>query len=303
MLLSALEHYRRQRRIAAIGLAGARRELSRGNLDRLVAIVTAAQLSAATDGADSVPLMLSEQDIPDDPSGSVIPEVFAGVASDGRDLRSLMSVMSSPTMTPGRFERVVVTQISDAGRGASSVAIASRPTITGYTRMLVPPSCSRCAILAGKFYRWNTGFQRHPHCDCRHIPATENTAGNLTTDPSAYFDGLTREQQDAAFTKAGAQAIRDGADMSQVVNARRGMSTAQVGGRKLLVTSEGTTRRGVGYKAMKARGKAGVGSDYRNPGERYFRTRSVRPMPESIYEMADDRADAIRLLRLYGYLT
>lgn len=34
----------------------------------------------------------------------------------------------------------------------------------GYVRVLNPPSCGRCAILAGRFYRWSAGFQRHPMC-------------------------------------------------------------------------------------------------------------------------------------------
>lgn len=301
VLRSALDHYARQRRIARRGLLAARRARF-GSLDRLIAIVVAAQVEAATDAADAVPLMLAEQGIRNDPVTTVLPVSLAGVASDGRSIGGLLDYLRGPLVTSKQFDRAVLTQFSDAARGGGSLAIATRPAITGYTRMLVPPSCSRCAILAGKFYRWNAGFQRHPRCDCRHIPARESTAGDLTTDPSAYFDGLTREQQDATFTKAGAQAIRDGADMNQVVNARRGMATAQIAGRKLIVTSEGTTRRGVGYRSMKARGRAGVGSDYRNPGERYFRTRSVRPMPESIYQIAEDRADAIRLLRLYGYL-
>ncbi|MVY95443.1 hypothetical protein GP918_28255, partial [Enterobacteriaceae bacterium 8376wD7] len=42
-LQSALEHYRRQRRIATLGLIGARREQQRGNLKRALALVTFAQ--------------------------------------------------------------------------------------------------------------------------------------------------------------------------------------------------------------------------------------------------------------------
>lgn len=42
------------------------------------------------------------------------------------------------------------------------------------------------------------------------------------TGPGDYFESLDRAEQDKIFTKAGAQAIRDRADINQVVNARRG---------------------------------------------------------------------------------
>ena len=110
------------------------------------------------------------------------------------------------------------------------------------------------------------------NCDCRHIPSTEVVAGDLVTDPSAYFDSLSLEEQNRVFTNAGARAIREGADMGRVVNARRGMSMAQVAGRELLVTSE-RARRG-----------------------------RVRLMPESIFEVARSREEALRLLRTHGYI-
>ena len=79
--------------------------------------------------------------------------------------------------------------------------------------------------------------------------------------------------QEDVFTVAGARAIRDGADMAQVVNARRGMTTAQVGAERILATKAGATR-----------GR-------------------VRLMPETIMQIAgSDRPEAIRLLRLHGYL-
>jgi hypothetical protein len=158
------------------------------------------------------------------------------------------------------------------------VRMAVTPSVTGYVRMLNPPSCSRCVVLAGKFYRWNEGFERHPQCDCRHIPTTENLAGDLTTDPQAYFDSLTPAEQDDTFGVAGAQAIRDGADMGRVVNARRngGVRKAQLFGKSAFTTTVGTGRGG---------------------------RRGPRIMPETIYAIAgDDRAEAIRLLRVHGFI-
>lgn len=272
-LQSALEHYRRQRRIATLGLIGARREQQRGNLKRALALVTFAQLQAAQDAVTASQDMLDEQGVRAPAIAAVDAAALAGVASDGRDLLGLLQAVSRPEAPAGSFDRAVLTQISDAGRAGGAVSIAARPKVTGYVRMLVPPSCSRCAILAGRVYRYNAGFARHPRCDCRAIPATESTARHLTTDPRAYFDSLDVAQQERLFTKAGAQAIRDGADMAQVVNARRGMATAQVGSERVLATRAGATR-----------GR-------------------VRLMPETIMQIAgSDRLEAIRLLRLHGYL-
>jgi hypothetical protein len=73
-------------------------------------------------------------------------------------------------------------------------------------------------ILAGKWFRWNTGFRRHPRCDCIHIPSAENMAGDFRTDPYEYFHSLSKSEQDGVFGKSGAQAIRDGADIYKTVN-------------------------------------------------------------------------------------
>ena len=167
------------------------------------------------------------------------------------------------------------------------------------------------------------GVSAAPFCDCRHVPAIEDTAGDLTTDPDTYFRSLDEASQDRIFTKSGAQAIRDGANPAQVVNARAGMSTAQVQlrapgdrwtakgrleaqrvyGRDVFTTTEGTTRRGSAYRAMRENTRWGRNEDLKLPGERYARSRAPRLMPESVYAIAEDRADAIRLLRINGYIT
>ena len=75
----------------------------------------------------------------------------------------------------GQAERwltgVTLTALADTARSVVGADIAQRTAIAGYVRMLNAPSCSRCIILAGKFFRWNEGFLRHPRCDCKHIPA------------------------------------------------------------------------------------------------------------------------------------
>lgn len=318
MLASALDHYARQQQITARAVKAAQRARS-GPLARLVAVVTMFRLAAAKDAADAVPSMLAEQGIDTVAVGLVVPAAIVATASDGRPIASLLDLTRGPAFTDHRFGRVVATQVQDAARQAASVATVAAPAASGYVRMLNPPSCSRCAVLAGREYRWNAGFLRHPGCDCRHVPASEDTWDSLTTDPKAYFDSLPtaadlaeqypdltvkmrREagiySQEDIFTKAGARAIRDGADIGRVVNARRGMRTAQVNqrgwipkgrasresvfGRDLITTTEQRTKLGVRT--------GGRGRPY------------VRLMPESIYEIADDRADAIRLLKRYGYI-
>lgn len=247
--------------------------MRRKRLTAAAKIVTLAQLQAAQEAVRSSERMLEEQGVQAPIVSPVAPAAFAGVASDGRDLVSLIAEVSRPDAPTGAFNRAVFTQIADAGRAAGSVSIAARPKIHHYVRMVSAGACSRCLILAGKEYRWNQGFSRHPHCLCTHIPVSENTTGHLLTDPDAHFAAMSEAEQDRVFTKAGAQAIRDGADMAQVVNARRGMTTAQVGAERVLATKAGATR-----------GR-------------------VRLMPETIMQIAgSDRLEAIRLLRLHGYL-
>jgi hypothetical protein len=204
-----------------------------------------------------------------------LPEAFAGVASDGRDLASLSYgavVKAGQAVNAGASRPQALQvggswldlmgrlQVADAARIATGAGAAARPNWGGYVRVLTPPSCSRCAVLAGKFYRWNTGFRRHPKCDCQHFPSCSESyarsEGFITnpTTPGAtgQIKDLTRAQQDA---------LENGADISQVVNARRGMSTTDVGGRRVRITNEGTSRRGLFGSSAAARraGFSGTG--------------------------------------------
>lgn len=233
--------------------------------------------------------------------GGVIKAAKAQYSPDLADLEPRAREREALTEAEAYIEQMVTTILADATRAAEAVAMAQRPWVEGYIRMLDPKNpCSRCVVLAGKFYLYNAGFDRHDECRCTHIPAAENTHHDLLTNPNDYFHSLSSTEQDKVFTNAGAEAIRMGADVSQVVNARRGMSTAQQNvrgwipkgrltpvdafGRKVYVTTEGVTKRAVGRKAM--------GKD-----------RPFRLMPESVLAIARDRADAVRLLKLYGYIT
>ena len=283
---------------------------------KLTALVVAAQVAATRNADTYIADVLNELDFgPPTKPGVLVPTGLAGWAGDGRPVSTLLegSVVKAGqayntgaapedalTQAEAWIDVVAQTLIADATRAAEAAALAPREWVEGYVRMLNPPSCSRCVILAGEFYLYNDGFDRHPECNCIHIPAQEADYEDLRVNPDRYFKSLSHSEQDRIFTVAGAAAIRDGADISQVVNARRGMHTAQINlrgwipkgrlarteifGRSAFVTTEGVTRRGLGRKAM------GSG-------------RPFRLMPESIYEIAENRADAIRLLRVYGYIT
>jgi len=246
---------------------------------RVLVLTSAAQLGAARNGAAYVPAALSEvgQDVAE--SGATNPRAFAGVASDGRPLGSLLegakvrAKESQSLDVGGRWlDMVVHTQIADAARGAASVSIAARPKV-GYVRMVNPPCCSRCAILAGRVYRYSQGFKRHPRCDCAMIPT-------LVANPDPNYIGASPEElfrtgQVKGLTEGERQAITEGADFSQVVNSYRG-------GPRAMTTSEGTTKRGL------ARERLGKGRQ--------------RLTPDAIYRLASTRDEALRLLERNGYL-
>lgn len=299
-LTSATEAYVVQQQLAAAAVVEARRVESRGPV-AVAQAVAAYQLLAAQQGAAAVPQILAEQGLSTAAQGAMAATALAGVASNGLPLVDMLDAAAD-------LGRMVATFVADAGRQARATQIAATPSATGYARMLNPPSCSRCVILAGREYKWDAGFERHPQCDCVQIPSSEALVGDLTTDPMAYFESLpTRAEledqypdltpaerraaglvsQEDVFTVAGAEALRLGADMNQVVNARSGMATSQVFSRNLLTTTAGTTKRG----------RFGAENAKRS------RPLPVRLMPESIIQLAaGDRDEAIRLLRLYGYL-
>jgi hypothetical protein len=167
--------------------------------------------------------------------------------------------------------------------------------------MLTPPSCGRCVILAGKETTASTAFDRHPRCDCRNIPQVEAIDSDLTVDAKAYLESLDDEELAHSLgSKANAEAFRDGADPAQLINAYRrsgGVSTAQQYSHTVKYTTTGTSSRGLAYRAM-SQMRANQRLDAR--GRSIITTR--RLMPESIYQIAKDRADAQRLLRLYGWI-
>ncbi|MCY0928313.1 hypothetical protein OTB20_19350 [Streptomyces sp. H27-H1] len=285
----------------------------------LVGAISGGQSEAAAHADAYVAAVIAADGMDSDPGGKLNPGAFAGVAADGRPLKSLVyeSVLESrwlleevgqseiDSMIGGleKLLKAVSTEVADAGRAATGASITGNRTINGYIRVVNAPACSRCIILAGKEYGWNAGFQRHPKCDCVHMPAKLIKRGRHhpgAFDAKDYFGSLSAAEQNRIFTNAGAQAIRDGASPSSVVNARRGMYTADAYGRPVRATRDSATRRGAWFRQERQRAiqrglvpRSGAG----------FRLMSPRLMPEEIYRLAGSRSEAIAMLHRFGYLT
>ena len=209
---------------------------------------------------------------------------------------------------------IVKTGLRDTARSAVQSGMQARPAVRGYVRMLRGTSCARCAILAGRRYRSSVAFDRHKRCDCVHIPDAEDTGDDWTTNPRTYFNSLSREDQDRLFTKAGAEAVRRGADLSQVVNARKGIETVTAYGRQVQVTTEGTTIRAVfgGYEVMpdgsfRKRTESELERRRGRQGTRRNRyAKEPRLLPDEIFQLAEqfnwDRVETLRQLRRFGYV-
>lgn len=260
----------------------------------VIAALSAAQVEAASVGVTYGAFALAEQGKWVAPHAFADPRAFGGGWSSSgariNEALALPAIRSKEAIAGGMtaiqslstgwqsLAGVVSMQIADAGRVAAGIDVAARPG-TGYVRMLNPPSCDRCVVLAGKWFRWNAGFRRHPGCDCVHVVSTAgSTAGalaeGLIDDPYGYFNSLSEAEQDRRFGRFQAQAIRDGGDIYQVINSRRGRMGA--------FTTEGMSRRGHAGGLLR-------------PGQR-------RMTPEAIYRLHPNRADALRVLREHGYI-
>ena len=296
----------------------------------LVGVVTAAQLTSARQATPYVNRAMAEQGLPHvgDP---IEPAAFAGVTREGREVApELYSAVTQTKTLIGRgmgigpafaagmsmLQVMTATIVRDAGRAADDVASVSRGGVM-MARVVQPGACSRCAVLAGVGH-FTRHFERHPGCRCQTIPVSTtrdvlNFPDDLYSSPEEYFKDLSREEQDRVFTKAGAEAIRNGADPVQVVNARRGsikrpsgrLRPVQIGERQDgtpimgYATVEGTSSRGSFGRSELSH----TGLYVRRDGDRYRRTRTQRLMPESIFQIAgDDHSRAVQLLKRYGYI-
>ena len=334
-------HHRRRKRLAAGVAAGMVREWRRidmANLDgswpgvlaRMLAILTAGQRQAAADADAYVGRVLRAQHVTPDPLGSVDPDAFAGVASDGRPLASLlyspvadgkkalsdgMSARDVLVRESARVAMIAATQVADAGRIADQTAMAVDEQVRGYIRHVTLPACARCIILAGRFYRWSDGFDRHPGCDCIHIAARGDDWVD-EQDPQDLFDEMRRnhpERLRKSVTAADLKALDHGADLNQVVNAHRGVKRVSAYGETLRATDEGLTKRGfAGQRLMREAGTK-TQSTHQRLTERGVTTvrlrgaRTPRMSPDQIFLDAErngwDRDEVIRQLRRFGFVS
>jgi hypothetical protein len=255
------------------------------------------------------------------------PEAFSNMTASGDELGAALfsGVTTTKTLigrgaTPARaFEvgsallaAVAKSAINDMGRESDRVTASSAGAVS-YVRVINPGACSRCAILAGTG-SYATAFKRHPACKCTTAPVfdgDERVPKGLFNNPSDYFESLPGSEQDRLFGQANAAAIRDGAEMGQVVNAQRGAYSIPPRGGKVPpfgyrngkpvkgYTGEGTSLRGAFGRAQYRRDQEAA----KAAGERYRRTKVRRLTPDGIYlEAAGDREKALELLSFYGYM-
>lgn len=215
MLRSSSRHYRRSALLAERAATEAGRASDTATLVRVLAVHQVAQARMSEQAVDA---MLTEQGIDVAAAGSLAPLAFT------TDPRMFTAMLDTATDVP----RLVGSLVQDAGRAAESVATTARPKV-GHVRHLAPPSCSRCAVLAGRFYRWSDGFQRHSGCDCVMVPTNEDAAPGLVTDPT----DLIREGKVTGLSKADLRALGDGADLGKVVNVRLKKAGLKESGRVL----------------------------------------------------------------------
>lgn len=205
-LTSARRNYRLSQLISRRAVVEARRARPRG-FTAVAAVVATHQIAQAQTSQDAVAEMLEEQAIAVGAEAALYLPAYVTAAVD---LDKMLAAVADDLA----FDRLIDSVVTDAARTAESVAITVRPTIQ-HARYVSPPCCSRCAILAGRVYRWSSGFKRHPGCDCSMIPTTVSSP--LAQD----VEQLVSEGQVTGLSKADRQALADGADLGQVVNVRK----------------------------------------------------------------------------------
>ncbi|AXB41291.1 MULTISPECIES: hypothetical protein [Amycolatopsis] len=274
----------------------------------MLAAIAAGQVEAAALATPYVNAVLADEP-PDAVPPSISASAFAGFTSAGLPLSSLADLLivrllteigagmsTTDAMLAGlrRALTYTATEITDAGRTATHVRLIADTRAAGYERVVKLPACDRCIILAGRLYRYSQGFRRHPRCDCTMMPVTRQQwrESNMDNHPRALFDAMSEHEQNVRFGAGNAAAIRAGADLSQVVNARRG--ALPVAGR--WTTTQGTSSRGLAGTR--------VGELRKQPGRRYRMSQASRPTAGQVINdfSGGTREELTAALRRYGYL-
>lgn len=292
-LAQARSHYLRQQGITVAAVLAVRSLLRRRRpLVEIVNTVAAYQYASAAASVRTVAGWAGAQ------QPLTIPGAFAGVSSYGFPISEpIVATIDKYVPAPleplpdawwddtrefiADLEQLIASEVADAGRTASQVEFGARPTWQNYVRVLNPPSCKRCVVLAGRIYRDLEHFDRHPGDDCVMVPVEDwekaHDEGYVFSPREAFDKGMIRD-----LTESERKAIEDGADITTVINSSSGLTTPAVFGHKVKATTYGTTKRSAWRKA--------------NP------TRLVRLRPEAIYRFAESHEDVLRLLKLYGYI-
>lgn len=203
---SARRHYLWSRLLVQRAVREATAVQSRGAYE-VAGVVATHQVTAAFQSQPAVAAMLAEQAIEESAQALLNSSAFTTSAD-------AFAGMLDTVDTDLEFERLVASLVQNAGRAAESVVTTVTPKV-GYVRYLSPPSCGRCAVLAGRVYRYSTGFQRHPLCDCTMIPTS-------LANPAFVHDpvDLLKQGLVTGISEADTLAVLDGADLGQVVNVR-----------------------------------------------------------------------------------
>lgn len=244
------------------------------SLPRLVALVGAAQLGAAKDGAAVVPAALEQSGFPAERLGAVQPQAFTGWVNPAGATRvplvaylfsPLIVARMSPAEEPGAMLAAggaalaarVHYAVADAAGQATGVGVTA--TKDAVSEWYDPaPYCQRCAVLIGK--RVSVAFRRHPQCDgtlaVRHV--RDRSKGQVMR--AEDVKDLTEDQR---------RALADGADFNKVVNVKNRLDRDK----RSVLSRDGASARGT-------------------------------LTPRGIYAIAgEDRAQALDLLRRHGYIT
>ena len=295
------------------------------------ALITQYQERAAEYGAEAVAASEDIYGVPlEDRTPDIVPLAFAGVThgttydmGDGGMPNEYVVHHSSDIMKRGimaglgrelvmeagfTYMRTMAASLTaDAARNAGMTKAGTSTVLTDYVRAVQPGACSRCIILAGKETNEVT-FRRHPQCRCYAMPVPAIDDGSIGVDPKAYFDALSPEEQNKRFTKAGAEAIREGANMGRVVSARagadgiawnsHGAGKDRARGARMQKRIIGTRKDGTPIEVY-----ATWALTSRRGRKLYRYEAGKRLMPESIMARANgDKAEFRRLLRYYGYM-
>lgn len=259
-------------------------------LPRATALVSLAQVGAATDAAASIPAMLAQQGVKSDPVGLLSPAGFAGwtipswTAGDGVvDLATYLypavitarhsSGDAAEMLLAGRRMAQGLAQFAVAAAGdfASRAGTYADRGAIGQVWYDPPPMCQRCAAVYGRFFKLGAkDFQRHPRCDGQLVAAGKEKLADLPMIGAEDVKDLNRWQR---------QALSEGADWSQVINSTSGVQRSRGNGTSVLTNN--------GLQTYYGSGRGG----------------QAKLSPKGIYAAAgDNRELAIELLRANGYI-